>query len=776
MSRHSSAGWKQRLKQTIFSDCESSSDSSDDEYLSSDDDDHPAPSSSSSDEDDTDVEETGSHGSGIHDLGYGSRMGSLGENADPCGQSNFRVNTSPSSTTQPRRGRKRKASYSDANSTFNKVRRILDCIAAEKLTLAQFLDAFSWGDPECASDLSMAQKRRHFFASKEFPALLRRWRKPPACPTSHNSAPEGGGAVLDEFAVERVIHCLDEEMSSLDPYFRPRDSGSFAQKDLTDVDIPELVSAIQNHAPTFWCILDSVATTKRQRQRNKHKNPMNVILVTASLLLYSRSHKCNKLQRLFSIYLKYKGLSAKGCDTLHALYLTMSSNPSLIKRSEFGCGTAAIVHVKKDTPRLPLSTVNKLQEMRAAGMKSPLTALEICEIDEEVFPKLRDHIVFYILNVLLESEEFNNPGKCYGHKKSPELQRPKPVREIPCGPDHISHEYMLGTMHISESSYEGNGDVIEAILDQLGFKDDELRKLALEQIIFWLGDQLTADRIHNLQKLRCQDFNALERLDFALAVWGWLHAQMAHAKSLHKQYLGNESGFGFRHAFGLLNHYDLLKTSTQGAFHEKFERLMGQVLEAHIRALWCVVGGVDKVDDLLAKSPQELRSLAESIADQYASTYCMQDFPPDTEDEVKAQTHMLIRDLLRYFVVKEGIRRGDVGLMEASLPCMLFRFVGGQNAHYAVEFLETLQGLYREWPSEVRAFVTDHCWVLNLSGKRDRHTAADRIMEAGIKKAKVVNKPKGPNIDWEYLKKLHPVLPVIDHVSEHMEDMFGTWM
>ena len=42
------------------------------------------------------------------------------------------------------------------------------------------------------------------------------------------------------------------------------------------------------------------------------------------MLSYSRSHHRNRFQKLLAIYLKFKGISAKGFDTLHAMALTMS--------------------------------------------------------------------------------------------------------------------------------------------------------------------------------------------------------------------------------------------------------------------------------------------------------------------------------------------------------------------------------------------------------------------------------------------------------------------
>ncbi|KZT63317.1 hypothetical protein DAEQUDRAFT_680609, partial [Daedalea quercina L-15889] len=66
------------------------------------------------------------------------------------------------------------------------------------------------------------------------------------------------------------------------------------------------------------------------------------------------------------------------------------------------------------------------------------------------------------------------------------------------------------------------------------------------------------------------------------------------------------------------------------------------------------------------------------------------------------------------------------------------------------------------------------CWLVNLSGKKDGFMPIDRGMEAAIKDIKVTHRAQGPSVDWKYLKKLHPTIPVIRAISEHIEDQFGT--
>lgn len=55
-----------------------------------------------------------------------------------------------------------------------------------------------------------------------------------------------------------------------------------------------------------------------------------------------------------------------------------------------------------------------------------------------------------------------------------------------------------------------------------------------------------------------------------------------------------------------------------------------------------------------------------------------------------------------YIVLVKAVKYGDVGLMEACLPQLLLRFIGGKNSNYAIEVLELLQCLEREWPPEIK--------------------------------------------------------------------------
>ena len=154
---------------------------------------------------------------------------------------------------------------------------------------------------------------------------------------------------------------------------------------------------------------------------------MQIVLMIILMLSYTHSHCRAHFQKMFAIYLKFCGLSAKGFDTLHALALTMSHKwtgnavgqisheamkgvvrlmqifPWLISndnlqilfcvfsqrldnQGEFGNGTATTVYIKQNADVL-LDTINSvLKETRAVGLQNPLTKLEILDLANESWP------------------------------------------------------------------------------------------------------------------------------------------------------------------------------------------------------------------------------------------------------------------------------------------------------------------------------------------------------------------------------------------------------
>lgn len=187
-------------------------------------------------------------------------------------------------------------------------------------------------------------------------------------------------------------------------------------------------------------------------------------------------------------------------------------------------------------------------------------------------------------------------------------------------------------------------------------------------------------------------------------MFGRFHLQMAFVNSLHAQYCGSKVTLGFSHAFGILQRKGLHSTSTKGTFHHTFKQALFVVGMARFRDLWRQVAGAESLKELQGKKAANLYDLATKIWESYASTAAvvkLGESGSEDGDELLPISIRFNHDLLDCFELDEAMRVGDVGRMEDMLPRLLFRLLGDGNHKYAVEILELLQGLHREWPGEV---------------------------------------------------------------------------
>ncbi|KAJ7886060.1 hypothetical protein B0H13DRAFT_2235222 [Mycena leptocephala] len=667
----------------------------------------------------------------------------------------------------------------------------------------------NWGDEECTQNAKIRVDRTQLLNSAELPGILQRWWKPPRSRSGKKKRPKGARAVMQNFAFDCSQQILEEEMEQLVKAFKSPAGDDVKEEHLTGISFPQMVARVKKIAPNLWVVLSRLARSQSQQERSPMKNPTNTILVVIAMFSYSRSHHRNRLQKLFAIYFKFRGLSAKGFDTLHAIGLTMSNKwtgnavgristqsmaavkrlmdhfPWLMsydnvliafrvfsqrvdKKTLHGNGTAATVYIKRSAKPLP-STIHKaLQEMRQEGMAHPLNAFEIFEIFEIADKRRHPHTIYLILRYLLESPDFDFPT--YDRRDHQLLQPPAAVRQLPFGKEHIVLQYLLGSVKIPEASYEDNANLIREWLRQLALDSPEhQKKLSYEEVMAWVGDQLTVDRLRNLFRFRAEDDNGFERLDWLVVPPGWLHIQMAFANSIHKQHLGTSKGRGLSAAFDILGRKGLQSSQTEGPFFHDLSETLHIIAEAQIRELWLEVGKTTNLAELRKKTPEELHTIASTIISYHASSEALAHLKRKAvTDDIKSQSIMFLRDVIPFILLRSAVRSGDIGIMEDMIPLLLYRFVGGRNSNYAIEMLELLQGLHRE------SYRNLNCWVINNTGRHAGHMPIDEAQEMNIKDIKVTYRSEGPNIDCEYIKKLHPAIHVIRAVNAHMETEFKT--
>lgn len=468
-----------------------------------------------------------------------------------------------------------------------------------------------------------------------------------------------------------------------------------------------------------------------------------MVLMLISMLTFSRSHSNSKLPKLLTVYFKSCGLAAKAFDTLHALGITMSQKwaydgierlssrvrkallediakypwfgthdninipfrvyeQRLANQSHFDSGTAATIIVIKD-PSAVRPSNRAFQLQQATGAKDPITYKDVMKLELQACARIRARAIYKVLSFLIDSPAFS--FETYNGRENDIFKPPMPVHQLPLGQDHITCQYMLNTVHIEEASYEGNDRVLKEWWRRLRVDAPEKKKkMGEDELIVWAGDQLTVSRIRGLHRFRAEDLNSYDRLAFIKETPGWFHAQIALEHSFHSQYYGTQAGFGLVHAFNLLKRKGLHAPSVQGTFHHHLQEALLHVAEARFRDIWLVAGKVKKLEELRDRSPQELYALATSIVDDHASTAALRTMEAkrSRKDELLYQSTQMARDLLDYLHLDDAIKAGDVGSIQDMIPRLLFRFAGGKNKNYAIEMLELLQGLHKEWPDDLR--------------------------------------------------------------------------
>lgn len=248
----------------------------------------------------------------------------------------------------------------------------------------------------------------------------------------------------------------------------------------------------------------------------------------------SRSHHRCKLAKLLTVYFKSCGLATKAFDTLHALGITMSQKwayraistlserihitllddiqrfpwfgchdnvnlpfkvyeQRLSNQSHFDSGTAATILVIKD-PDAVHPNNRAFQQQRALGAGNPITHKDIIKFEHDASPHLKAHAIHQVLMYLTTAPDFS--FETYAGNKHPLFNSLPSLDKLPIGPEHVTCQYMLNTVHIEEASYEGNDRVLNNWWHQLKLDTlDKQKQTGEEKMIVWVGDQLTVSRL-----------------------------------------------------------------------------------------------------------------------------------------------------------------------------------------------------------------------------------------------------------------------------------------
>ncbi|EKM56458.1 uncharacterized protein PHACADRAFT_118176 [Phanerochaete carnosa HHB-10118-sp] len=665
---------------------------------------------------------------------------------------------------------------------------------SQAMNTALFLYHLCWNTPKIITDVRCKYERISVTHSKELKGVLQNLYCPPG---GHGRGVCSRGAVkaMTEVTQEIVTRQVNYEMRALHLIMEAKPV-DFREELLLQITLDNIISCVRAVAPTWWSICSNAAFTPKQAARNTKKSSPDTVL-----------HRC-KMQQLMCAYLKSCGLKARAFDTLHALYFCMSQKTIYTavdtiaemtqewmkadvkdypirslhdninirfqvyeqrtdNKSHFDSSMAATVYPVKDPDAVPLNAA-AYHEKRASGSQNSITPLDIFELDSQASPRIHTCAVYQIIRFLIDSAPFDL--STYEHKESELFKPPPPVHQLPTGPEHALCQYMLGTIHQEEASYEGNKRCMHEWLWQLGLDTVEnMKHISQEQLIVWMGDQLTSSRCRGLKNFRSQDLNSAQRFEFLIKLVGWFHINLGF--SFHHQYYGKPGMMGLKHAIDLLECRNLATPSVQGTFHHNLNELLHHVAKAHFQDAWCTIANIDSLDELHSCTPQELSKLASKLWEKLASTHALNKLREKTDkaaNDYFQQAVMFNRDILDYLELDDAIKTGDVGRVRNLLPRLLFRFLGGGHTDYVIEILELIQALECKWPEDLKVWVLKYCWLGNTTGQPGCFSPFDLIQEHNIWDIKHIFAVFGPYATWEYIKKILAAIPTMRKVKDHV--------
>ncbi|KAF7326135.1 hypothetical protein MKEN_00465000 [Mycena kentingensis (nom. inval.)] len=375
---------------------------------------------------------------------------------------------------------------------------VFDALRATGMDLPVFLEAVCWGRTCAVKNARIRTARTTLMLSEQLPVIMQRCLKPPRWSSSTRKKRAAGARAELLPRVARL--CVEEmklEMVLLGPMLTTNTATDVSAASLTGFTFTNMHAEMKGKAPLLVGVLDSLS--------ERHPSPI-ITVTTIAQLMYRHNRNFNRIQKTYSVYFKFKGLSAKGFDVLHGLGLVMSHawiNVAVGRMSKMTLdemrelirkypwtltydnivimfkvfaqrldnqqkltnGTAATVYVTPGAKPLPRAANAALKAQRAANLHSPLTRLDIFRLVYKGHARLRPHYRWSIIKGLLDCPDFD--FATYADKESPLLQPPPPIDALPTGKDSKSKQFLLGSVNRPEASYTDHEQLIIEWLKQL---------------------------------------------------------------------------------------------------------------------------------------------------------------------------------------------------------------------------------------------------------------------------------------------------------------------
>ncbi|KAG8684423.1 hypothetical protein FRC11_012135 [Ceratobasidium sp. 423] len=385
-------------------------------------------------------------------------------------------------------------------------------------------------------------------------------------------------------------------------------------------------------------------------------------------------------------------------------------------------------------------------------------------------------------------------------QNDPLLQPPPPVDSLPAGKEHISKQFMFGTMDHDESTLTGGARVQGDMLGQLKQTSLEKRKkLGTSRMQCIVGDNLTDVRGLSLQQLKQAGLNSFDRHDWIIWAPGWFHLLMNFGRAIYFEHYGTSTGLLLARDVATLGWSGLTQpTRNKGPDFHTLDEALHIILQARYQGLWLWATGtsstLELVDWVKNATAEQLKATTHRIWIERASQRALATLASQktqmvetighrkkttnhNEDQVLEASIRLQHDLMLFEECRRAMRNGDVGQMDHLLPRLLMCFAGSKRWNYVREILNILQWEWNEAPKDIAEAVRRYAWLVNFNGERDGFYAHDLHQELNNLIIRL-NGPSPQSSTWKRYREISPAMPtlseIVDQYDRHWSSFYAS--
>ncbi|KAF9955597.1 hypothetical protein BGZ65_003287 [Modicella reniformis] len=647
---------------------------------------------------------------------------------------------------------------------------ILDTIQSNDLTLSSFLCKLMLSE-----DKEVMRRIRYFYNHKGPATVIKAWY-------------DSMDNIFDvedtaEAALEFVVKVTTQELSRVAEGCVLNLSSKRVTADVVNKFSLERISrTIRVNAPILTKLLERLLTINDTPTRS----PKTMFPTIASMLMIMRSSKSNYLQKILSLYLYSSGASRKVIEVLEKIGLSISYSSLMtalrsltedaLKRVRLLAATEPFLvvydniniaskkadqrlHNKDDFQNGATATVIASKGFAEASVDpNPCRHLSLDDLVPTADNNIHRRKAFrhHLLDVLSRHSED------YQHCKSPEPT----VRVLET---KKTKTYPVPSMHIDQSSVEGNKDILETIMEGTLKLSREWFDRGI--MIILAGDQLTMARIRTLIELRWDDVSAYHRLEWAIPVMQLFHLQMLLGATILRHHYGHVASPGSL-AYNITMLGRKRVNCDKPDFHAADE-LLRHTFDAMVLVAWQEVLGTDDLKRFSNKcSKKGLSNLTNAGVDTLMERFLDPKNLHQLNCQASQNAALFIRDMLFYIELSAAIKAGDVGRIEEVIKWLTVIFQADTTKKYANELLHLHCGLNYSWSAKTKEAVLSS-WLVNTTGQPNRWIPTDLYQEHNNCLTKVIHAAKGSNATWDVsAQSISANIRTFQHIKSKIEDEY----